>query len=130
MSTKPEPSPPSVVVVVAEDGPLIRMVAVDALTDAGFVLVEATQADQALEILTSQAKSIKALFTDIQMPGGMTGLDLAHHVSSHRLWIALLIASGNSRPHFEEMPAGSRFLPKPYEAKLVISHIRELVDAR
>ena len=89
---------PAVVVLVAEDDVLIRMMVVDALTDAGFTVIEAVHADDALSILIAQAKAVHALFTDIQMPGAMTGLDLAHHVRGKWPWIALLVASGNFRP--------------------------------
>ena len=129
MNAAREPSRPSVVVVVAEDDLLIRMMAVDALTDAGFVVIEAVQAAEALKILSVQADAVQALFTDIHMPGGMTGLELAHHVRSEWPWIALLVASGNSWPSPEALPAGSRFLPKPYDPDHVVQHVRELVDA-
>ena len=107
---------------------MIRMMAVDALTDAGFTVVEAGRADDALNILTSQDYKIRALFTDIHMPGTMTGLELAHHVRDKWPWIALLVASGKARSDSEAMPAGSRFLPKPYSPDHVVQHVRELVD--
>lgn len=130
MSGARERSRPSVVVVVAEDDVLIRMTAVDALTDAGFAVIEAVQAEEALRILATQANAVHALFTDIQMPGRMTGLELAHHVRDQWPWIALLVASGNFRPSPAAMPAGSRFLPKPYDPDHVVRHVRELLDAR
>lgn len=127
MTAASEPPRPPFVVLVAEDDVLIRMMAVDALTDAGFVVIEAVQADEALGLLIAQAVVIHALFTDIQMPGAMTGLELAHHVRDQFPRIALLVASGNSRPSPEAMPTGSRFLPKPYNPDHVVQHIRELV---
>lgn len=129
MGAAGEPSCPAVVVLVAEDDVLIRMMAVDALTDAGFTVIEAVRADDALSILTAQAETVHALFTDIQMPGAMTGLELAHHVRGQWPWIALLVASGNFRPSPDAMPAGSRFLPKPYNPDHVVKHVRELVEA-
>ena len=129
MSAAGEPSCPALVVLVAEDDVLIRMMAVDALTDAEFTVIEAVRADDALNILIAQPKTVHALFTDIQMPGAMTGLELAHHVRSQWPWIALLVASGNFRPSSDEMPVGSRFLPKPYNPDHVVQHVRELVEA-
>ena len=129
MSNASEADLPAHVVLVAEDGTLTRMVAVDALTDAGFVVIEAGHADEALSLLTAQAIEVHALFTDIHMPGTMTGLELAHHVRGHWPWIALPMASGKARPTPEGMPAGSRFLPKPYDPNHVVRHVRELVDA-
>ena len=94
-----------------------------------FTVIEAVRADDALSILTTQAETVHALFTDIQMPGAMTRLELAHHVRGQWPWIALLVASGNFRPSPDAMPAGSRFLPKPYNPDHVVKHVRELVEA-
>ena len=102
-------------VLVAEDDMLVRMTAVEALADAGFVVVGAQDADDAFAILNSHAEQIHLLFTDIEMPGSMNGLELARQV--HEAWpnVALLIVSGQLEPNKEEMPKGSRFLPKPYD---------------
>jgi two-component system, response regulator PdtaR len=118
---------PLVVVVVAEDETLIRMMAVDALTEAGFVVVEAGHSADALAILTARPNGIHALFTDIHMPGSMNGLALAHHVHDHWPWIALIVTSGQAQPLAAEMPEGSRFLSKPYDPVHVVKHVRELV---
>jgi CheY-like chemotaxis protein len=115
------------IVVVAEDETLIRMLAVDVLIDAGFAVIEAGHADDALAILNSQATDIHVLFTDIHMPGSMDGLELAHHTRRHWPWIALLVASGKGKPSFAELPPGSRFLSKPYEPSHVVAHVRELI---
>lgn len=115
------------VVVVAEDEALIRMMAVDALTEAGFTVVEAGHAADALAILATEPNSVHALFTDIHMPGAMDGLKLAHHVHDHWPWIALIVASGKARPSAIELPDGSRFLPKPYDLAHVVKHVREMV---
>ena len=129
MSAKSEPSSRAIVILVAEDDMLTRWMAVDALTDAGFNVINVAHAADALSVLALRADQIQALFTDIHMPGGMTGLELAHHVRSHWPWIALLVASGNWRPAPEAMPVGSRFLSKPYDPSHVVKHIRELVQA-
>ena len=65
------------VVLVVEDEMLLRMRAVDMVEDAGFISLEAVDADQAIGILESRS-DIALLFTDIQMPGRMDGLKLAH----------------------------------------------------
>lgn len=117
-------------IIVAEDEPVVRMLVADVLTDAGFVVLEAAHAAEALAILTARAQGIHALFTDIQMPGSMDGLKLAHHVRGLWPWIAVLVASGKSRPGVAELPSGTRFLPKPYSLHRVVEHVRELIDAR
>lgn len=117
-------------VVVAEDEALIRELAVDILTDEGFRVLEAAHAAEALQLLHVHADDVHLLFTDIHMPGEINGLALAHHTRSQWPWIAVLIASGRPAPGLHEMPAGSRFLPKPYHPHMVVTHARELVGAR
>ena len=116
-------------VIVAEDEALIRMLVCEALADAGFVATPAQHAGEALAILASQAEGVHALFTDIQMPGPMDGLELARHVRGRWPWVALLVASGKSRPGAADLPGGSRFLPKPYELRHVVEQVRKLIEA-
>src|SRR5258708_24215977 len=80
-------------VLVVEDDMLLRMRAVDMVEDAGYISVEAVDADQAVTILESRS-DIALLFTDIQMPGSMDGLGLAHSV--HARWppIKIILVSG------------------------------------
>ncbi len=117
------------IVVVVEDETLIRLFVCEALTEAGFDVVEAKHADAAVAVLRARAEEIHALFTDIHMPGSMNGLALAHLSRRSWPWIALLIASGLARPQLEEMPHGSRFLPKPYHPDHVVGHLREMLTA-
>ena len=116
-------------VVVAEDEFLIRMMAVDRLTDAGFVVIEACHAQEALIALRSRAEAIHLLFTDIQMPGSMNGLELAHFVRITWPHIALLIASGADVPSAAILPVGSIFLTKPYDPDHVVAHAKTLTAA-
>jgi CheY-like chemotaxis protein len=108
------------VVLVVEDEMLLRMRAVDIVEDAGFIPIEAVNADDALAILESRA-DIELLFTDIQMPGSMDGLGLAHAV--HERWppIKIILVSGQLKPANTEIPANSRFFGKPLEAKVMIA---------
>jgi hypothetical protein len=82
-----------------------------------------------LIVLESRARHIHVLFTDIQMPGTMDGLALAHHTSEHWPWIGLLITSARPHPNRAAFPEKSRFLAKPYQHRHVIRHIRELAAA-
>jgi two-component system, response regulator PdtaR len=63
-------------VLVVEDEPLLRMMAVEVVEEAGFVALEAGNADEAVALLESRS-DISLLFTDINMPGSMDGLKLA-----------------------------------------------------
>jgi CheY-like chemotaxis protein len=113
-------------VLVVEDEMLLRMRAVDIVEDAGFTPLEAVNADEALAILESRS-DIDLLFTDIQMPGSMDGLKLAHAV--HERWpsIGIILVSGKLTPTDSERPTDSRFFGKPLEVKQMISEIQEMV---
>ena len=105
---------------------VLRMRAVDIVEDAGFVPIEAISADQALQILESR-DDISLLFTDIQMPGSMDGLKLAH--ATHTRWphIKIILVSGQIAVTDEDKPEDSRFFTKPLETQQMILEIQEMV---
>ena len=109
MSTDLTPVPN---VLIVEDEMILRMRAVDIVEDAGFNPVEAVNADQAISILESRS-DISLLFTDIQMPGSMDGLMLAHAVHDRWPTIKIILVSGQMKPSDAERPADSRFFGKP-----------------
>jgi len=114
------------VVLVVEDEMLLRMRTVDMVEDAGFTSVEAVDADEAVAILGSRS-DIALLFTDIQMPGSMDGLKLAHAV--HERWppIKIILVSGQLQPAPMDIPSDSRFHGKPLEAKEMIAEIQSMI---
>jgi CheY-like chemotaxis protein len=114
------------VVLVVEDEMLLRMRAVDMVEDAGYTSVEAVDADQAVAILESRS-DIALLFTDIQMPGSMDGLGLAHSV--HDRWppIKIILVSGQLKLASIDIPVGSRFFGKPLEADEMIAEMRNMI---
>ena len=113
------------VVLVVEDELLIRMDAVDMLSRAGFDVIEAVNADEAIMILES-GSTIDVVFTDIQMPGSMDGLKLAAAVRKRWPPIKIVATSGVIKVGEDDLPAGSRFLPKPYSPSQIVGALREL----
>jgi two-component sensor histidine kinase/CheY-like chemotaxis protein len=113
---------------VVEDEMVLRMRAVDIVEDAGFTAIEAVNAEQALSILESRS-DISLLFSDIQMPGSMDGLKLAHAV--HNRWpsIKIILVSGHVHVSDADTPADSRFFGKPLEAKQMITELQQMVGA-
>lgn len=101
------------VVLLVEDEPLVRMYNADVLDEAGFRILEASNAEEAV-LLFDARPDICALVTDIEMPGRMNGLTLARHIREKQASIGLLVVSGRVRPGASELPSGSRFLGKPY----------------
>ena len=104
---------PKDLILVVEDEALIRMHCAEMVRDLGFEVIEAVDADEAVSLLES-VPGIKVVFTDIQMPGSMDGLMLAAAIRDRWPPVALLITSGKVRPPTNDMPAGARFIPKPY----------------
>ncbi len=113
------------VILIVEDEFLIRMEAVDAIRGAGFDVVEAGNADEAILILESRF-DITVVFTDIQMPGSMDGLKLAAAIRGRWPPIKIVATSGLLDLGEGDLPPGSRFLPKPYSPRQVVGALREL----
>jgi two-component sensor histidine kinase/ActR/RegA family two-component response regulator len=115
-------------VLIVEDEMVLRMRAVDIVEDAGFRPVEAVNADQAISILESRS-DISLLFTDIQMPGSMDGLKLAHAVHDRWPSIKIILVSGQVTPSDAEKPANSRFFGKPLSVERMIAELQGMVGA-
>ena len=116
------------VVLIVEDEWVVRAVAAEALTDAGFSVIEAEDGDSALLALQHHAPAIDALFTDIRMPGKIDGLELARRARAIIPSIVVLIGSGNYAPNPADMPPGSRFLSKPYSLATIGPAVFALLD--
>lgn len=116
------------VVLVVEDEMVLRMRAVDIVEDAGFVPVEAVSADDAMRVLESR-DDISLLFTDIQMPGSMDGLKLAHTAHSRWPHIKIILVSGQIAVTDENKPEDSRFFPKPLEIQQMIIELQEMIGS-
>ena len=116
------------VVLVVEDEALVRLATVGMLEDAGFRMIEAVNADQALELLAADS-DVQLLFTDVNMPGTIDGLALARQVHDRWPHIGIMVASAKPVLQPEELPAGSRFEQKPYCIDAVVRHARELTSA-
>ncbi len=125
MSTDLTPVPN---VLVVEDEMILRMRAVDIVEDAGFNPVEAVNADQAISILESRS-DISLLFTDIQMPGSIDGLKLAHAVHDRWPSIKIILVSGQVKPLDAERPTNSRFFGKPLGVDQMIAELHDMIGA-
>jgi CheY-like chemotaxis protein len=115
-------------VLVVEDEMILRMRAVDIVEDAGFRSVEAVNADEAISILECRS-DISLLFTDIQMPGSIDGLKLAHAVQERWPSIKIILVSGQVKPSDAERPENSRFLGKPLGVEQMITELQTMVGA-
>lgn len=116
----------STTVLVVDDDALTLMTAVMTVEDAGYVVISARDAEGAMRALRDHPQ-ITGLFTDINMPGAMDGLALAHE--TRRLWPAMhiLLASGSAHPVASNMPDRGQFLRKPYSPSQVVSSLHGLL---
>jgi two-component system, response regulator PdtaR len=119
------PAPP--VILIVDDEPLLRMFAAEIVEEAGFAVLEAKDADEAVVILEARS-DIVLLLTDINMPGSMDGLKLAHAVRNRWPPIKIVVVSGQMRIAQSDLPAGSRFFEKPYRTAAMIAELRSLVS--
>lgn len=112
-------------VLVVDDDFLVRMNAVFLLEEAGFDTVQAGSADEAITLLEARS-DIRVVFTDINMPGSMDGLALAHAI--RRRWppVELVLTSGYERVQDEEMPERGLFLGKPYQPTELVRVVQSL----
>jgi len=115
-----------VYVLVVEDDFLNRLHAVNLVEDAGYIAVEASNADEAITILEAR-KDIRIVFTDIDMPGSMDGLKLAHAIRERWPPIELILTSGHFNLSDDEIPERGRFFPKPYRDQEIISALQHFV---
>jgi CheY-like chemotaxis protein len=113
-------------VLVVEDEALIRMDIVECLEDAGFEVIEAATADQAIEVL-ERRDDIRIVFTDVDMPGSMDGLKLAAFVRERWPPIKLIVTSGHVPVGEEDLPASGRFFSKPYQGAAVAKAMTEML---
>ena len=111
------PGPP--VILIVEDEALLRLTTIGTLEDAGYQVLEARDADEAIAILEKRS-DIRLVFTDIQMPGAMDGLKLAAFIRDRWPPVKLVLTSGNFRPEAGSLPEGARFILKPYSENNLI----------
>ena len=114
------------VILLVDDEPMIRAWGTVVLEEAGYSVIEARNAAEALDTLQAGVE-VHLVFTDVQMPGRLDGLQLAQVVKERWPAIRLLICSGRFVPDEQVVPITGRFLKKPYEAEEMLKHVRELV---
>lgn len=124
MYQAPQPRP---VVLIAEDEVLVRMYAADVLAEHGFDVLEAGNADEALGRLNAGAR-IDVLFTDVNMPGDLDGIELARLVRARCPDTEILITSGREGSGIDR--GLGRFVPKPYAPEQIANTIRLLLHRR
>jgi CheY-like chemotaxis protein len=114
-------------VLVVDDEVLLRWTATEAVQAAGFAVIEAENAVEAILILEKR-NDVCALFTDVQMPGSINGLQLAHLTSLRWPAIRIVVTSGQLRLREDDLPKGGRYLQKPYPVSDLTDMLHELMQ--
>ncbi|HZZ89453.1 MAG TPA: response regulator [Caulobacteraceae bacterium] len=112
------------VVLIVEDEVLIRLLLAEALRNAGYEVLEAADADEALSVLQTMP-SPDVLVTDVRMPGAMDGLQLASHVRGMKPTLGLIVTSGHA-PAERAIGLADAFVPKPYDLGRIVGVVRGL----
>ncbi|NKB84561.1 response regulator [Agrobacterium sp. LC34] len=115
-------------VIVVEDESLVRLDIVMSLEDEGFIVIEASNADEAIAHLNAHPE-IRLMFTDIDMPGSMDGLKLAAAVRDRWPPVKIIVASGHRQLSDRLLPVEGKFFSKPYDHGRVIATMREMLAA-
>jgi len=115
-------------ILMVEDDPYIRLAGTDLLLDAGFKVMEAANADEALRLLNIHC-DIKIVFTDVEMPGALDGFGLARCVHERWPWIGVLITSGRCKPSGQSAEADEWFVAKPYAPQALMRQIEACLSA-
>ena len=113
------------VVLVVEDDVLVRLLAADYLRGAGFTVLEAVSAEEAVVVIGSRV-AVDLVFTDHNMSGQMSGQSLALWLADHCPAPPVIITSGTVQPASGDR-SDRRFIMKPYQLPDVERHIRDLL---
>jgi DNA-binding NtrC family response regulator len=117
-------------VIVVEDEPFIRLEAETLFEEAGLAVASFHTADHALAHIEAHALEVSVLFTDVQLPGKVNGLDLANLVANSWQWIEVLVTSGQPAGNDARLPHKARFFPKPWNADEIVTAVQTALARR
>lgn len=113
-------------ILVVEDEPLIRLGLASVIEEAGYEVLEAANASEAIRVLEANS-DVSLVLTDVDMPGGMDGVRLAHYVRDRWPPVQLIVISGKAGVSVAQLPNGARFLSKPYQEPVLLGAMRGLI---
>jgi two-component system, response regulator PdtaR len=115
----------AVTVLVVEDEAMMRMKLAEELQDAGYLVVEASDGAEAVEILAVR-RDVKIVISDVRMPGPIDGVELSRRVRSDYPGIKIVLSSGE--PNAADSATHDGFFLKPYRVARIVKHIRSFTD--
>ena len=114
------------VILVVDDEALLRMLAADHFSEAGFEVLEAANGEQAAALMRSR-DDIRAVVTDVQMPGSPDGFQLSHLVRDLCPECAIVVVSGRAYPVAGDLAKGARYVTKPYQGGEMVEMVKSLL---
>jgi DNA-binding NtrC family response regulator len=118
----------SATILIVEDEVLIRACLADFLQDKGFKVLEASTADDAVEIIEKADSGVDLVFSDVMMPGKLNGFGLARWVHAIHPHLPIILTSGHAQSVADSVKrCGTAAMPKPYDLEHVADEIRKLV---
>jgi len=115
-------------ILVVEDEPLIRLGLASVIEEAGYEVAEAANASEAIRRLEAD-HDIRLIMTDVDMPGGMDGIALAHYVRDRWPPVHLIVISGKVGVKPGTLPVGARFVSKPYQEPFLLNMVETMMSA-
>lgn len=112
-------------ILIVESEAIVRFELIDLFEDEGYRVFPAADADEAIAILDRHGE-VRVVLTDIDMPGAMDGLKLAHYIRKRFPPTLLLVASGRVSVPPGEMPENSAYFKKPFDPAAVLRRIEEM----
>ncbi|EIM26849.1 response regulator with CheY-like receiver, AAA-type ATPase, and DNA-binding domains [Microvirga lotononidis] len=106
---------------------MVRLVAADILIDANFRVIEASHVEEALTVLRAGVE-VDVLLSDVEMPPGPNGYELARQVHEHWPMVEILMTSGREWPREGDLPPGAAFLTKPCPSETLVSYVRSCAE--
>ncbi len=116
-------------VLVVDDEPILRFTLADALEEAGYTVLEASNVLEAVAVI-GKVPQISAVITDIDMPGGLSGLDLVRMIETCQEHISIIVTSGGHAPDALDLPSDVRFFSKPYHFDDIFFALRAAISSK
>jgi DNA-binding NtrC family response regulator len=110
-------------VLLVEDEFLLRVFFADHLREAGFIVIEAFNGDEAMALLKGGV-GVDLVFTDVRMPGSIDGIGLLRFVLEDRPGTPVIVTSGHFEPALAEESGALMFLPKPCDLDVVVHALK------
>lgn len=114
------------VVLIAEDDVLVRFTTAEILRDAGYVVLEAVDASEAIALI-STGHPLDLVLSDVRMPGEMDGVALSHAIKALRPHLPVVMVSSHLEP--DTVHGGDAFLSKPYQPENLLKLVGQFVGA-